>query len=341
MAWQMIGPRRTYVPPFVNERFDGPPFWACTFTALLNGANVGYLGALPATHAEVAKLAGASGDLDLRKGSRSSHMISALRRRYKITNKRIEGVGPKEARRRLANGGALVAGVTFGELPMRYRKWSPRFMLGHRVTVVGLSGMRTRIIDPMAPMGSDYDGDWIEWDVFANAWWRNEQLWFFEGEFVEPKPAPPAPGPAPRPPATAPEIRVLRRFDATRHFRVDSGAVVRAFRPGRPPVMVKQIKFAHVSGALFDAVVTFDPAATIDGGKALFLRVTNGAFAGRFVPWPTPGLVADIGEAGPTPVVPVRPSDPLQDAVLRARQEEWDRIRAMVGDGVALPPRPA
>src|SRR5262245_14703471 len=97
MAWQMIGSRRTFVPPFVNERFDGPPFWACTYTALLNGANVGYLGRLPATHAEVAKLAGASGDRDLKSGSRSSHMISALRRRYKITNKRIEGVGPKEA----------------------------------------------------------------------------------------------------------------------------------------------------------------------------------------------------------------------------------------------------
>ena len=39
-----IGARETYFPPFVNERFDGPPYWACTFTALLNGANVGFLG---------------------------------------------------------------------------------------------------------------------------------------------------------------------------------------------------------------------------------------------------------------------------------------------------------
>ena len=49
-----IGDRLTFVPPFVNERFDGPPFWSCTFTALLNGANVGWLGQKPATHAEVA-----------------------------------------------------------------------------------------------------------------------------------------------------------------------------------------------------------------------------------------------------------------------------------------------
>ena len=60
---------------------------------------------------------------------------------------------------------------------------------------------------------------------------------------------------------------------------------------------VRQIKFTHVSGALFDAVVSFDPAATIEGGKSLFLRVTNGAFAGRYVPWPTPGLTADISES--------------------------------------------
>ena len=50
--YEQIGDRLTFVPPFVNERFDGPPFWACTFTALLNGANVGWLGQKPATHAE-------------------------------------------------------------------------------------------------------------------------------------------------------------------------------------------------------------------------------------------------------------------------------------------------
>jgi hypothetical protein len=343
--WQMIGSRRTFVPPFVNERFDGPPFWACTFTALLNGANVGWLGALPATHAEVAKLAGASGDKDLRKGSRSSHMIAALKRRYKVDMK-IESVGPKEARRRLANGYALVAGVTYGEFPWRYRQWSPNFKLGHRVTLIGLSGTRTKILDPLAPKRTDYDGDWIEWDVFANAWWRDEQLWFREGQFVPGFGA--SSGAAARPAAKQPAdvdvtARVLRRFDTPRHFRVDTGATVAAFKPALPkPVKVRQITFAHVSGALFDAVVSFDPAATIDGGKSLFLRVTNGAFARRYVPWPTPGLSADISEAGgSTTVVEVAAaSGSLEAAVLRARQEEWDRINAEVGDEVALPARP-
>lgn len=348
--WQMIGPRRTFVPPFVNERFDGPPFWACTFTALLNGANVAWLGQLPATHAEVAKLAGASGDKNLRGGSRSSHMIEALRRRYKV-NMRIESVGPKEARRRLASGYALVAGVTYGELPWRYRRWSPNFKLGHRVTLIGLSGMRTRILDPLAPKGGDYAGDWIEWDVFANAWWRDEQLWFREGQFV-PGFAGSAAGTAKAPTATtAAEVdiapRVLRRFDTARHFRVDSGATVKCFKPAVPkPVQTRQITFTHVSGALFDAVVTFDPAATIESGSSLFLRVTNGAFAGRFVPWPTPGLSADIGAAGgTTTVVQVGPSGEaleaaIDAAILEARQAEWQRIADHLGNAAVLPPKP-
>ena len=351
--WKMIGSRRTFVPPFVNERFDGPPFWACTYTALLMGANVGYLGRLPATHAEVAKLAGAAGDKDLRRGSRSSHMISALRNRYRITNMKIESVGPKEARRRLASGYALVAGVTYGEFPPRYRQWSPRFRLGHRVTVFGLSGMRTKILDPMAPKGTDYDGDWIEWDVFANAWWREEQLWFREGMFIpgfrsasESAAAAVAPAVAPAAkPAGAVDIqaRVLRRFDAPRHFRVDTGTRVLAFEPAMPkPRQVKDVTFRHVSGALFDAIVTFDPSASLIGGGSLFLRVTNGAFAGRFVPWPTPGLSADISESGgTTTVVEVAAVTPSIDAaLLLARQLEWDRISATVGPTVALPPRP-
>jgi hypothetical protein len=351
--WQMIGSRRTFVPPFVNERFDGPPFWACTYTALLNGANVAWLGQLPATHAEVAKLAGASGDKDLRRGSRSSHMIEALRRRYKV-NMRIESVGPKEARRRLANGYALVAGVTYGEFPWRYRQWSPNFKLGHRVTVFGLSGMRTKILDPLAPKGIDYDGDWIEWDVFANAWWRDEQLWFREGQFVPGfGGAPASTGAAATTAASQPAVevdvppRVLRRFDTQRHFRVDTGATIRAFKPALPkPVQTRQITFTHVSGALFDAVVTFDAAATIEGGMSLFLRVTNGAFAGRFVPWPTPGLSADISEAGgTTTVVQVAPTaDALEEAIdaaiLEARQAEWQRIADHLGSASELPPKP-
>ncbi|HEX5013654.1 MAG TPA: hypothetical protein VFV72_05770 [Candidatus Limnocylindrales bacterium] len=348
--WQMIGSRRTFVPPFVNERFDGPPFWACTYTALLNGANVAALGRLPATHAEVAKLAGASGDTNLRGGSRSSHMISAMRARYGVTNKRIEAVGPKEARRRLASGWALVAGVTYGELPARHRVWSPRFKLGHRVTLVGFSGMRTKILDPMASKGADYDGDWIEWDDFANAWWQSEQLWFQEGEWVKGFKADAAPpdGAAAATSSAAPPAevdispRVLRRFDEPRHFRVDKNAVVAAFKPAVPkPTKVRQITFDHVSGALFDAVVTFDATATIEGGKALFLRVTNGAFAGRYVPWPTAGLTADIGVAAVTTSVALgQPPAATADALLLARQAEWDRIRAEVGPNVTLPPRP-
>ena len=103
--WEVIGQHKTFIPPFVNERFDGPPFWACTYTALLLGANIGYLGRLPATHAEIRKLAKASGDKDLRGGSRASHMITAMNRRYG-ESVHLDNVGPKAPRR----GGGSAAG---------------------------------------------------------------------------------------------------------------------------------------------------------------------------------------------------------------------------------------
>ena len=93
-----IGARETYFPPFVNERFDGPPYWACTFTALLNGANVGFLGNREPSHAEVRKLARASGDADLNGGSKSSEMLTAMRVRYRKTN--VSRGAPSEARSR-------------------------------------------------------------------------------------------------------------------------------------------------------------------------------------------------------------------------------------------------
>lgn len=237
--FEQIGSRLTFVPPFVNERFDGPPFWACTYTALLNGANVGWLGQKPATHAEVAALAGASGDSDTRGGSRSSHMVRALETRYKI-NVSLERCSQAEAQRRLANGYALVAGVTFGELPTRYRRWSPKFKLGHRVTVIGWSAGRTRILDPLAAEGPNYAGEWITWSDFAKAWWSAEQLWFQEGQFLSAAEKAGAAGTTSSrsaKPAVAVTARILRRFDPARNFRVAANTKVTAFAPGvpRPP----------------------------------------------------------------------------------------------------------
>ena len=102
-----IGSRETYFPPFINERFDGPPYWACTFTALLNGANVGFLGNREASHDEVRKLARASGDADLNGGSSSSHMVTAMRVRYS-KRMHLEALPPRRVQERLSTGWALV-----------------------------------------------------------------------------------------------------------------------------------------------------------------------------------------------------------------------------------------
>ena len=102
-----VGARQTYFPPFVNERFD-PPFWACTFAALLNGANVGFLGNKPPTHDEVKKLAAASGDPDLGGGANSSEMLRAMKVHYNKTM-HLEALSSARARERLSSGWALVA----------------------------------------------------------------------------------------------------------------------------------------------------------------------------------------------------------------------------------------
>ena len=200
--YQEIGGRRTYIPPFVNERFDGPPYWACTFTSLLNGANVGWLGEKPATQREVRALARASGDVDLRGGSRSSHMVRAIGVRYG-KDVRIEHRTPEQAVDRLKSGWAMVAAVTYGGLPKHHRRWSPRFTGGHRVVVLGWQNNHTRLLDPMANKGLDYAGEWIRWSDFEPAWWAGEQLWFHEGMY-QPRPvvepvAEPTPSVEPRP----------------------------------------------------------------------------------------------------------------------------------------------
>ena len=357
--YEQIGDRLTFVPPFVNERFDGPPYWACTYTALLNGANVGWLGQKPATHAEVAALAGASGDSDTRGGSRSSHMVRAMKVRYK-TSVAIERCSEREVQRRLANGGALVAGVTYGELPARHRRWSPKFKLGHRVTLIGWSAGRTRLLDPLAAMGPSYAGEWIAWSDFARAWWPAEQLWFQEGQYLKSVKVPRSAAAAATAAAT---VRVIRRFDPPRHFRVAARTTVVAFSPGQPPKVARRLLFPHASGANFDAIVAFDPSTTLEDPTRTYLQVTNGAFAGRYIPLATAGIAADIhadGAATAAPAIPTPAPAPapapatvivpppiapaadgaLAAAVLEGRRQEWDRIAASLAGLNVLPPRP-
>jgi hypothetical protein len=123
--------------------------------------------------------------------------------------------------------------------------------------------------------------------------------------------------------------------------------------------------FPHASGANFDAIVAFDPAATLEDPTRTFMQVTNGAFAGRYIPLATAGISADIhpdpagGGASVTPVtpgatvstaptastgpvIPVAAADAatIAAAILEGRRQEWDRI-AHANAGLAiLPPRP-
>jgi hypothetical protein len=122
--------------------------------------------------------------------------------------------------------------------------------------------------------------------------------------------------------------------------------------------------FPHASGANFDAIVAFDPAATLEDPTRTFMQVTNGAFAGRYIPLATAGIAADIhpDPAGGVPsvapvtpgataataptvpgsVIPVIAADAatLAAAILEGRRQEWDRI-AHANAGLAiLPPRP-
>jgi hypothetical protein len=147
--------------------------------------------------------------------------------------------------------------------------------------------------------------------------------------------------------------RFLRRFDPPRHFRVAANTKVVGFAPGRPPTAVRRASFAHASGASFDAIVAFDPAATIEDQANTYLQATNGVFAGRYIPVATAGLSADIRPDQPavavlTPeVAVVEPTlsatldeATLDPAVLEGRRLEWDRIAQATAGIVILPPRP-
>jgi hypothetical protein len=366
--WQVIGNRKTFIPPFVNERFDGPPYWACTFTALLIGANVGYLGRKPATYDEIRKLARASGDKDLRGGSRSSHMIQAMKLRYGEAM-HIEALGARNARERLADGWAMVCAVTYGELPPHYRRHSKNFKGGHRMVVLGMERGGTYLIDPMARQPASWGGEWIKWSDFLGAWWNDEQLWFREGQFVDqwkavrppaapvapvvkPKPAPAKPKPAaPAGPNLVP--RALQKFDEPRPFRVATGTRVKAYRIGPTLQLVRDFTFTHPSRARFDALVAFDTTSTLKDTANVYLHVVDGAFEDRYVPWSTQGLVADSGTAAVVAATEAAvavasasaaatptPDDKLARAILDAKREEYDRIAQHLLNPQGMPPPP-
>ena len=327
--WQRIGGRSTYLPPFVNERFDGPPYWACTFTSLLNGANVGWLGEKPATQAEVRALARASGDVDLRGGSRSSHMIRAMKVRYG-RSMRIERRTPAEAIDRLGRGWAMVGAVTYGGLPRRYRRWSPRFTGGHRIVLIGWQNGNSRLLDPLAKHDATYGGEWIRWSDFEPAWWAAEQLWFREGMFL-----------------AQPRFGSLVPLAAPRSWRVAASTTVDFLSADQPGVVARRVRIDTASEAMYDATVPLLPADASAGTERTLVRVSTGRFAGYLVDGHAPGITATgLDVSDPAAAPSAENATPMEGnataaVILKARQDEWDRIRGFVSAEVELPARPS
>ena len=323
-----IGSRETYFPPFINERFDGPPYWACTFTALLNGANVGFLGNREASHAEVRKLARASGDADLNGGSSSSHMITAMRVRYS-KRMHLEALPPRRVHERLASGWAMVGAVTYGALPRHFRRHSPNFRKGHRITLVGWDGKASWILDPMARAGHNYEGEPIPWSKFEPAWWSGEQLWFAEGMFRKP-----------------PRVKVLDKVpDGT--WRIPDGARLTARLGKNPRVIMRKVVLAEPKSGHFDAIVEVIPTNGPSMGE--FIRVSSGGLAGMLIPFRTPKIVIKPKRGSSTTAKkqaggskePQKPAPQKQgDEFLAGRKAEYKRIKDEVGPVVNLPPAP-
>lgn len=299
MPWVDIGNRKTFLPTFVDERFDGPPYWACTFTALCMGLTVASLGRLPATHTEILALAKASGDTDLRGGSRTSHMVTAAKVRRGLTL-RTDDVSAGEVGQRLARGWVLLAGCNYGKLPDHYRRWSPNFTGGHRAVLAGWSSGRSRWFDPMAAKDKTYQGEWIDWSDFAPAFWSDDQAWIIEGELMQQT------------------ITITSLFTPARRFGIRAGSTIQAYTatgPGRKGT------FASGSGAHFDAAVTIaqapDPRLVPHGGP--FIRVIDGIFAGQYI-----AAAAVDADLAPPPVTDAT----LAAARLEAARAEYDRIAA-------------
>ena len=327
-GWRKIGSRETYFPPFVNERFDGPPYWACTFTALLNGANVGFLGNRDPSHAEVRRLARASGDANLSGGSRSSHMITAMRVRYSKAM-HLEALPPRRVHERLASGWAMVGAVTYGAIPMPWRRHSPHFKHGHRITLVGWDGKASWILDPMAREGLGYNGERIPWSTFEDAWWAGEQLWFAEGMFRKP-----------------PHVKVLDRVpDGT--WRIPDGARLTARHGKNPRVIMRKVVLAEPKSGHFDAIVEVIPKNGPSMGE--FIRVSSGGLAGMLIPFRTPKIVIKPRRgSSSTPKKQTAASKEQKKSVpqsetddfKRGRKFEYERIKSELGSVVNLPPEP-
>ena len=326
-GWRTIGKQPTYFPTFINERFDGPPYWACTFTALLNGANVGFLGNKPPTHDEVRKLAVASGDPTLRRGANSSEMLRAMRVHYKKPM-HLEALSSRRAQERLSTGWALVAGVTYRHIPMPWRRHARNFMKGHRITLIGFNGKETWILDPMASKGTNWTGEPIPWSVIERAWWPGEQLWFAQGMF-----------------RTPPKVKVREKVPNGR-WSLPRGSRLVLRSGDNPRVIVRKFIVAETKSGHFNQVV--EPFLKDGTSLGRFIRVSGGRLDGMLIPTtkslvlnPRPALSGGQKQKAAPKSDNTKPAPQKQsDEFLAGRKAEYKRIKDEVGPVVNLPPAP-
>ena len=218
--------------------------------------------------------------------------------------------------------------MTYGALPRHFRRHSPNFKKGHRITLVGWDGKASWILDPMATAGHNYEGEPIPWSKFEPAWWSGEQFWFAEGMFRKP-----------------PQVKVVDKVpDGT--WRIPDGARLTARLGKNPRVIMRKVVLAEPKSGHFDAIVEVIPTNGPSMGE--FIRVSSGGLAGMLIPFRTPKIVVKPkrGSSGPKKQAggskePQKPAPQKQgDEFLAGRKAEYKRIKDEVGPVVNLPPAP-
>jgi hypothetical protein len=336
--WVRMNGRQVYFPPFANQRFTGTPFWACTFTSMINAADIGFLGEIDRKRILKHKTAGdvivalarKSGDPTKHQGSTTQEMVRAMDAMYE-QKLNIVHDSPDLGRKRLRHGKALVAGLFYRDLPEQFRRHSPNFRDGHRLVFLGWRDGKpdpddgfTKVLDPLANKGRDYDGEWIRWSAVTAAYWPGQQVWIAPGKFL--------------PDAT---VEVVRRFSPARTFKIKAGAEIQGFMPKAAGVAKKR-KFREARTGKFDALVKVGQPddADPDRPKGRFIRIIEGPFIGMLLDPESDGLTAPIN-ADPGPVnveALVTEDDPIIDDLtvgdLPSDTEEREDLRTAIPEEI-------
>jgi hypothetical protein len=302
--------RWIYIPAFENERLKkgnlkpadqslaGPPFWSCTFTALMYGINFAFLGREGKTevsHQEIVDLARASKDDNLRGGATTALMQAALKNHLNRTVEQ-EALRPNDIAKRLQAGKMVLAGIRAEDLTPHFRRFLGNPKALHRAAFVGFrmhgGHAQTRILDPMAIPSKKlanprrYAGEWFPLHDYVQATFSNQQLWFEAGEFLKATPG-----------------KVKKAFAPARHLAIHPNATIDSYDADHPERPVLHATFGgDGSGTFFSELVT----ATVDDKQVDFLKIDRGKFEGQLIRLDDKGITADVSDqAQPLPAPPL------------------------------------